>query len=265
MPPTRGFVYVATGPRYLAEAIQAVQSLRRHNPDTRVCLVADALPPNGLFDDVIRLENPTYSFADKLAMDRAPYDQVIYLDTDTLILADIRDLFDLLDHHDVAAKHEVYPGWDYDALGVPRCFPEFNLGMIAFRRSAAALSFFANWHQTYNRLRAQSERFVTDQPSFRIALYHSTARHCTIPTEYHLQADFGGFMYWEVKVIHSHGPQERIADEVNRILGPRTYDPVVGTIPAGYRGRRALLTTWLWLNVRLLRALVRAVLTGRPT
>lgn len=250
-----GVVYVASGEKYRAEAVTAATSFREHNPDVRMCLIADAPPPpGGLFDDFISLDHPTFSFADKLAMGQSPYDRTLYLDTDTLVLSDIRDLFSLLDHHDLAAKHEAYPGLDYNSRGVPNCFPEFNLGMIAFKRSPNTEAFFAEWKRLYAELRAESKRFVTDQPSFRIALYSSLARHCTIPTEYHLQADFGGSVYWQVKVIHSHGPQKQIATEVNRFLGHRLYSPVVGVLPAGYHGRWLLLTTWCRLNLRFCRS-----------
>ena len=129
-----GFVYVATGEKYMNEAIRSVRSLRVHNPGVRVCLLADRDPPPGLFDDVLPIKNPAFGFLDKLQMIRVPYERAVFLDTDTFIIGDIRDLFRLLDVHDVAAKLEVYPGWDYEFPEVPSAFIEYNTGLIAFRK-----------------------------------------------------------------------------------------------------------------------------------
>jgi hypothetical protein len=246
--PTEGFVYVATGEKYVAEAVRSVRSLRQHNPGARVCLITDRDPPPDGFDDVLPVAEPVFGFRDKLQMSRSPYDRTIFLDTDTLIRGDLGSLFRLLDTHDVAAKLEVYPGWDYEFADVPQAFVEYNTGVIVFRQTPAVNAFFADWGAEYRALRASSDRFDTDQPSFRRAVYRSPLRHCAIPTEYHLQADMGGYLFWDAKVIHCHHDQERAARIANRRLGARVYLPKMATIPTSHSGLRDHLTTWARLN-----------------
>src|SRR4051794_21760912 len=96
---TSGFVYVAPGQPDVDEAHSSVGSLRKHNPGVRVCLITDRSPQSDAFDDVVRVENPSFSFADKLLMVQSPYKRSVFLDTDTLILGDLRELFELLDTH----------------------------------------------------------------------------------------------------------------------------------------------------------------------
>lgn len=253
-----GFVYVATGPKYVAEAVESAGTLKRVMPAARVCLISDA-PPDPVFDDYVRLDCPAYGFQDKLHMHRAPYDRAVFLDSDVFVGADISDLFALLDTHDLAARQESYPGWDYTLPGVPACFPEYTTGLIAFRRSAAAAEFFRAWERAYAELAGRGPRFVPDQPSFRYALFHSAARHCCLPIEYHLQGEMGGFVYWEVKVVHSRRRPDRQAAALNRRLGPRFYDPVAGVIPCGYSGLGGQFKTWGRLNWDRLKVVARAV------
>ncbi len=259
---SQGFLYVATGNKYLAEAVRSARSLRESNPGIRVCILTNLDPPAGLFDDVLILPNPACGFADKLEMVRSPYERTVFLDTDTLIVGDIRELFRLLDGHDLAAKLEVYPGWDYSFPEVPHPFIEHNTGLIDFRKNPQVEQFFADWKAEYHRLAASSTRYDTDQPSFRRALYRSSLRHCAIPTEYHLQADMGAYLFWEAKVIHCHHNQERAGRIVNRIRGARVYLPLVSTIPSTYSGLRAYFRIWARLNWDLWLGFL-SILSGR--
>jgi hypothetical protein len=245
---SEGFLYVATGEKYVAEAVRAVGPLRRHNPGVRVGLIADREPPPGLFDDVLRIDKPLYGMGDKLQMARTPYQRTVFLDTDTLVLGDLRGLFRLLEGYDLAAKLEVYPGWDVEFPDVPHAFIEHNTGVIVFRKTPPVEAFFADWAAEYHALAASSPRFDTDQPSFRRALYRSSLRHCALPAEYHLQADMGGFLFWDARLIHCHAGQERAARLANRVRGARVYLPRVATIPTGYCGIRSHLGRWARLN-----------------
>ncbi len=172
----------------------------------------------------------------------------MYLDTDTLIVGDIRELFRLLDTHDIAGRQDVYPGMDYDFPDVPAPFVEYNGGLLVFRKSPAVAAFFEDWVAEFKKLVVTSPRFETDQPALRRALYRSSLRHCAVPGEYDFQADMGGFLFWEAKVIHCHDDQEYAARMINRVLGARVYFPKLGTVLTGYTGLRAHLARWIRLN-----------------
>ena len=60
---------------------------------------------------------------------------------------------------------------------VPKCFPEFNSGVIAFKKSS--MTTFEKWLDIYT-----SEPVKPDQPAFRKAVYLSHLRVATLTPEY---------------------------------------------------------------------------------
>src|SRR5688500_10192769 len=98
-----GIIYVATGDRYRDEAVGACTSLKQCMPHVPVALFTDIPEVASLFDHVIVLDNPTCDFGDKIrGIQCSPFVRTIFLDTDTCVCDDISDLFDLLDHFDLA-------------------------------------------------------------------------------------------------------------------------------------------------------------------
>jgi len=243
---TRGFVYVATGEGYVKEAIASATSLRSAMPDASICLIAD-LPPaaaSGLFDTVQIVTGVCHNPIDKFLSIDCPYERAIFLDTDTYVCGDLSEMFDLLDRFDLAALQENHRGWDYTLTSVPAPFPEYNTGVIVFRRNAAVRQLFETWRETYDRLR-QSQGLRNDQPAFRQALFFSDLRVATLPSEYHFLGNVPNYAMWKIRLVHGRGNLPLIAELVNENLGPRTYLPSVGTLNS-FLGRKI----WLWSMVR---------------
>src|SRR5207244_3989252 len=108
---------------------------------------------------------------DKTLAIEAPYERLVFLDTDTRAFGDLLPLFDLLDRFDLAALQDVNRGWNYTLPDVPLPFTEFNTGVIAFRKGPAVEKFFSEWRANHEQLKASG--FVNDQPAFRRTAYHS--------------------------------------------------------------------------------------------
>ena len=81
----------------------------------------------------------------------SPFQRTILLDTDTYCLHPFPEIFDLLDHFQIAAPMDngrFSERWDPSAKthvfihpdGVPECFPEFNTGVIGFCREPCRCS-----------------------------------------------------------------------------------------------------------------------------
>jgi hypothetical protein len=99
-----GVIYVATGDHYRDEAVGACTSLKQFMPHMPVVLFTDVHDVLSPFDHVIVLDNPSCDFADRIrGIQNSPFARTIFLDTDTCVCDDISDLFDLLDHFDLAA------------------------------------------------------------------------------------------------------------------------------------------------------------------
>jgi len=78
-----------------------------------------------------------------------PFGQTIYLDTDTYVVDNIDELFDLLERFDIAAAHA--PGYTGDDRGPSEAFYELNTGVIPYRGTGAVGEFLAKWAELYAR------------------------------------------------------------------------------------------------------------------
>ncbi|MBO4230891.1 MAG: hypothetical protein J5886_04365, partial [Bacteroidales bacterium] len=96
----KGFVTMATGKEeYYILARNLLSSYKLHNPDPLpfaiICDRENAFTKD--FDDVVILDNPSFSFLDKLRLvDLSPYDESIFIDADSLVCRDLGGLWDIV-------------------------------------------------------------------------------------------------------------------------------------------------------------------------
>jgi len=253
-PQSCGFVYVATGPKYVAEACASAATLRTAMPSAQIALITDFSPgPEAarLFSHVTLRPDAERRPIDKLLAWYAPFDRCVFLDTDTLIAGDITDLFDLLDSFDLAATVETLRGLHYTLPDVPASFSEYNTGVVVFRRTPEVAAFFKTWREDYDRLHA-SHGFVSDQPAFRWAAFRSQIRIAPVPSEYHFITTTPNYVMWQARLLHGRNNLPGLAQEINSHLGARVYVPRLGIIHP-FQGRRTWLQQLIRLGVHALR------------
>lgn len=174
----------ATGARYVAMAKIAAGGLRRHSPGVPIHLYSDDPEIEGPFDRVIGLKSP-WRRSKIDAMIDAPFSRCLYLDADTFVTADISDVFRLLDRFDLALAHDQERNGHHAATlwrrALPPCFPQFNSGVVAYRRTPEVLALLSAWREAV--LTGEQSR---DQPSLRELLWESDLRIATLPPEYNL-------------------------------------------------------------------------------
>lgn len=255
-----GICYVANTAGYIDEAMQSVASVRVHMPDVPIAMVTY----RHLFRDDPRITHWVEMKQEragpivKTDVRFAPYDRVLFLDADTLIIDDLSELFDLLDGVDFVAASEpnAHPEYGLHA-GVPEAFPEPNSGVFAFRKSPAMLELFDTWLAEYDALH-EARGVAADQPSLRTALWKSDkVRQVTVGREYNLITHANCSVTGPVKVVHDRSPErDRLGRTVNQQLGARAivsgYGPVYG-----FGGRRQWLRQHLHLSRSFLRILLR--------
>ncbi len=244
MKKTRGVIYIATGKKYIEEAIVSAASLKKHMPDLSVTLFTNEFVDSVFFDNIIKIDNPKFSVEDKVRyINKSPYNYTLYLDTDTYICDDVSELFDLLEKFDIAAKH-ANKRKKYFVKDVPDSFSELNFGIVIFKKSAEMKKFFSNLLKFYLRdkkkdlsdlytpeftsrkdkdfLKRKRRKGLPDQPSFREALYKSKLRIVNFSSEYNMTKK--GFVNHKVKIIHGRdwdfGLIERI---INSYSSPRVF------------------------------------------
>ncbi len=239
----RSYLYVATGPDYRREAFQAVQSLRRHSR-LQILLASDKAMHASPFDRTIILDRPALSFSDKIAgMKMAGAEKCVYLDTDTFVCGPTDCLFDLLDRFDIAAAHA---SWRFSPLmegqkiavqyyrsdDAPECFPDFNTGVIAFRKSPRTLAFFDRWESIHANYMRCGKRPANDQAAFREAVWSTDGLAIyVLPPEFNYRADFPGAVGGVVRILHGRKHcLEGMAQQINEALGARAFLPLEGRL-----------------------------------
>lgn len=184
-----GVVYIAFGDKYVDEVLFSASTLKAVS-DLPVTLFTDRKLASPNLDSVVEIE-PGHKRPKVDHLPRTPYDWTLYLDSDTKIERDVTDMFALLDRFDLAAVHDhsrkssrwstVIP--EYDAI--PYGFPEYNSGVVLFRKSSRLDGFFALWQKNFHRYRTTT--LDQDQASFRIALWQSDLHIHTLPFEYNVR------------------------------------------------------------------------------
>ena len=101
---TKGFVTVATGDtHYYKTAVNLLKSYRyfTQNPHPFAIICDRENEYTKLFDKVIILENPSFSYLDKIQiLNNIPYDETIFIETDCLAYADLNKYFDAFKNSD---------------------------------------------------------------------------------------------------------------------------------------------------------------------
>lgn len=233
---TQGVIYVATGEKYIAEALASAASLKARSPALPVCFFTDQALTSSLVDQIIPLEQAKYHPTLKpRCLAASPFDRTLFLDTDTYVCADLSGMFALLDRFDLAAVHDNH-AFQGSALrhladvmtSVPEAFVQFNGGVILFRRSPAMTELFKRWIQLIERNeRLAAERggkHQRDQTALREAIYESSLQVATLPREYNCRYHFVGALNSDPKILHGRkGDFASVAGQLNCGAQPRVF------------------------------------------
>ena len=248
----RGIVYAATGRPYVTLARRAARTVRRLMPDVPIDLYTDEAPDDPVFDRVHLLER--VDRRPKIeALIRTRFDLALYLDADTVMLAPVHDVFDVVAGCDLAMAVEAYRGDKRNLSGpthVPPAFPPFNSGVIAFNASDRTRDFARRWAEAF---RAGAAEHPYDQRALRETAYASDLSIRTLPREYNLMW-IAGLLDWDERRLAPrilHLPrlhQGRLGDpeapfDLKAIVPPRQRaalrallraDPTLAAPPGGW-------------------------------
>jgi len=232
-----GAIYIITqDPRYVDLLLSSAASLKRAMPDLPITVFSQ-FPVNGPYFDKIVSVTPTQDgFYDKSRLIlQSPYDRTLFIDADTYVLEPVSELFTLLDHFDCAATHEEYVSTDwfnrYPRQDIPESFPEFNTGILLFKRSERMERALHDWNDLYQGyLKAKPDQPLNDQPFFRVAAYYANIRMATLTREYNCKFRGQGYLNGKVKILHGHvnfqlkpSHIERAERVLNASKRPRVY------------------------------------------
>jgi hypothetical protein len=115
-----------------------------------------------------------------------PFENTLYLDTDTKLNTDIRDIFRVMERFDIALCH-AHRRNDPTRLGtwridLPQVFPQHNGGVILFRKTPDVIKFLEKWRDSF-----KEAGFQQDQMTLRELLWLSDLRVAILPPEYNVR------------------------------------------------------------------------------
>ncbi|MDQ8203598.1 putative nucleotide-diphospho-sugar transferase [Pelagicoccus sp. SDUM812003] len=146
---TRGVIYVVTGGRsYLGELVSSVKSLRRHEPDIPVTVFSRYKLPSRYRLERREVDPDLNPHKLKVrCLRESPYDETLFLDTDTSIKGKVSPLFDELKQHDFCVAHSHVA--DYSRrppllLDLVKA-DGYNTGVLLFRKSDPTSLFLSKW------------------------------------------------------------------------------------------------------------------------
>ena len=218
-------IYCATGREYfLNETHLSAESIKQIDTDIKVTLFVD----NGnidrvkkeLFDSIHLIKNPEFGYGDKIyAMKNSPYLKTLFLDCDTFITAQFDEIFSMLNDYDVGVIEIPFKNSYY---------PEFNSGVIAFKKNEKTKYLLEKWDEKFDRK-------VGDQGSLQHLLH--LVSYFVLPIEYNFRLPFVSFARDTIKIIHSHEllklrveDRERIIKYINRSKTERIWFPNKGIV-----------------------------------
>jgi hypothetical protein len=214
-----GIFYVATGQKYLDEAINSFQSLRVKNQNIPVKLYTDIANldhANNFFENTETIEQPGFNFHDKInPFINPPFKFNLFLDTDTYVCDDILEIAEILKFYEFGLTYA--PGRiQYRIDKIPDHFPEFNTGFIAFARNQNTIKVFKQWKHIYDYQIKEKKQVPHDQPAFREALYNSKLPIYVLPNEYNFRINSPNFAgkNMNVKILHGRVKDYKMVESI---------------------------------------------------
>jgi len=186
----RGVLYIAFGKNFIKEMLFSAESVKKHNPDMHITVFTDRPIDSELIDEW-KLIEVRHIRAKVDYVHLSPYEQTIFLDTDTIIDRDISEMFGILDKydfaicHDLARKRENVSRIIPEYRDIPYAFSEVNPGVMVFNKSQPVQDFFKLWREYFYKY---FNGWPYEQPTFRVALWKSNLNFYILPVEYNIRS-----------------------------------------------------------------------------
>lgn len=191
----RGILYIAFGNGFVEEALMSLRSLRRYMKDTPVCFMTDR-------SDKLQDLNDPYTISVQIGPQHirskvdfvyhTPFHKTLYLDSDTVVVRDISDIFETLGRFDVAVTHDYarkrlkYSKTVPEYARIPYAFSEVNGGVFGYCATESTHRFLSLWREYFYKYFRETNGW--DQVSLRIALWESGVQLFHMPFEYNIRS-----------------------------------------------------------------------------
>lgn len=229
-----GVVYLVVGDdlKYVREFEKSYNSLREHysGPVSIITNCEIDIPDVNVIDVKSSAQDWQSGLLNKPKhLYSSPYRKTVFLDTDTIILDNFNELFDLLDHFDIcAALSPVDFHWPSVNGKKLIGYLPYNTGVLAYNTSGKCKKVFSDWYKLYeNYLQHDLPRYFNDQTPFNESVLKNKAQVCTLPNNYNLRANcVGNLVRGKVKILHDR----RVGEKLLHFCKHKTFENYVGVI-----------------------------------
>jgi len=143
----QGALYIAFGERHKAEARRSIASLRRASPALPIAVITDRaweidpLPDRFLIRRCVEgvMSKNTYAYD-------SPFEETLYLDTDTVVAKDVTPIFGLLQHYDFGVR---FYGPQLNEPGGLTFHTQVQSGVLLFKKNLRVEGLFSMWREEY--------------------------------------------------------------------------------------------------------------------
>lgn len=222
-----GVFFIAFGKKYVEEAIFCAESIRKVS-NISIAIHCDVISDNAdsLFDHVTIIK-PDHARAKVDYLENSPFNNTLYMDSDTMIKEDISFIFSILDKYDIAMTHdyarkrhrwcELLPEYK----NIPDGFSEFGGGIILYKMPKCK-EFLELWKNYFYKYFKQTHGW--DQASLRIASWKTSCNIYVLPPEYNVRSRAnrnkvesvwkreGGEYPLRPRILHWHGLNDSTCD-----------------------------------------------------
>tara|TARA_R100000030_G_scaffold81206_1_gene63932 strand:- start:342 stop:1085 length:744 start_codon:yes stop_codon:yes gene_type:complete len=189
----RGVIYIAFGKNFVKEMLISAESVKKHNPNLHITAFIDQ-GVDSPFVDEVKIISAKHLRPKIDYIDQTPYEQTLFLDTDTIIDRNIEDMYDLLDNFDLAGTHDLarkrikYSNVMPEYRDIPYAFSEINTGVLVFNSSEKVMNLWKEWRKNFYRY---YNYCPWDQASFRFSLWQAIQgglKFYVFPVEYNIRS-----------------------------------------------------------------------------
>jgi len=197
-----GIIYAVRGEKYLSEVYDSIKSVRSTNPEIPITIFSDINPENILQSehniDHIDISDARFSKRPKIdCLLQTPYKKTLYLDSDTYVQGDLKNIFEFLDGYDFVCKcQEQNYEWSHKSsedkefpggisneeefrerldMNTPRMMPDYNSAVVAYNMNERTRELLNTWGSIYEK-HLEIPGYFRDQPALRKAIFETDVK-----------------------------------------------------------------------------------------
>jgi hypothetical protein len=225
-----GYLYIASGERYVKEAIISAESLRRVDKQAHITLVTNETVKNKIFNNILVHPSDVKSYGEAIRYrvrhiyETSPYKKTLFLDSDTYFYDNCRELFDLLNYYDICMTLAPCDSTQPRVNGRKLVgYTPYNCGMILFKKNLTNNFLFQNWKK-----RCEQKAFESnDQLALMESLLESKTRVYVLQNIWNTRIPYYLTLNGFVKIVHGRCKNyEKLRRKINIINFHRCWDPV---------------------------------------